>query len=595
MFNLRRNGFSPRKSARIFAGAGRSYWFQAFPAARAAQRRLLSRAEAIPDPLLREDALTSHRQKRSNSEGLAAMAVLAPSSRRADLARSLVSYQLMLDYLDGVSERPCDDPIANGLCLHRAFEVALDPEAEHDDFYAHAAAREDGGYLAALIESCRAPLTGLPSYPAVRKPLLRQARLCRESQALNHARHFVAMDEQVNEWAVRTAAGCDLSIELEWWELLAAAAASSLGIGALLALAARPGAGELDAHRVEAAYFPWASGLNALLDSLVDLDEDPEEASHLRRYGSLDQAAERLGAIASSARERVSTLPDGEVHEAILAAMGTIYLVRPEAWRPGRDEVAERVLAALGPFAGPSLAVHLLRRCGRGGPALVAARRRARRRSEVHTVRVPMSESSQDEERRLREALLDLCAERGYANLELSALLDRAGIDRAAFERHYASLDACFGAVLGQVYEEFFTSAQKAVAGERGWRDRMRATAYAILRFLRRDERVAHLAAVDAQDGGEEAQQLFLETFNRLVDLIDEGSAEATGPDSPSRATALGVGGVVFARIQEAVAEGELGLGEEEIPELMYGAVFPYLGAEAAAEELRIPPPELAD
>ena len=106
-----------------------------------------------------------------------------------------------------------------------------------------------------------------------------------------------------------------------------------------------------------------------------------------------------------------------------------------------------------------------------------------------------------------------------------------------------------------------------------------------------RDERVARLAAVEVQYAGKRAQELFLETFNRLVNLLDEGSSEADGPDSPGLATAIGVGGVVFARIQEAVAKGELGLGEEEIPELMYAAVFPYLGAEAAAEELRIPPP----
>ena len=206
-----------------------------------------------------------------------------------------------------------------------------------------------------------------------------------------------------------------------------------------------------------------------------------------------------------------------------------------------------------------------------------------------------MNDASAEEARRLREALLDLCSERGYARLELPALLERAGLDGAAFHRHYADLDACFAAVLGEIYDEFFASAQEAVAGERGWRDRMRATAYALLRFLRRDERVARLAAVEAQNVPA-AQGPFLDTFNRLVDLIDEGSAEASGPDSPGRATALGVGGVVFARIQEAVAEGELGLGEEEIPELMYAAVFPYLGVEAAAEELRIPPPAgLAD
>ncbi|HET9185827.1 MAG TPA: TetR/AcrR family transcriptional regulator [Solirubrobacterales bacterium] len=202
-----------------------------------------------------------------------------------------------------------------------------------------------------------------------------------------------------------------------------------------------------------------------------------------------------------------------------------------------------------------------------------------------------MTETSAEEMRRLREALLDLCAERGYRQLGLDELLARAELDRASFQRRYPDLDALFAAVLREVYDEFFASAQAALAGQRGWRDRMRATAYALLRFLRRDERVARFAAVEAQEAGAAGQQPFLDTFNRLVDLIDEGSAEAGGPDSPTRATALGVGGVVFARIQEAVAEDELGLGEEEIPQLMYGAVLPYLGAAAAEQERHIPPP----
>ncbi len=109
--------------------AARRYWLAGLPRRPRRPAPLLARAEAIPDPLLRADALASHHDKGSNSEGLAALAVLAPANRRAEVARSLVAYQLMLDYLDGVSERPSDDPLANGLRLHRAFEVALDPDA----------------------------------------------------------------------------------------------------------------------------------------------------------------------------------------------------------------------------------------------------------------------------------------------------------------------------------------------------------------------------------------------------------------------------------------------------------------------------------
>ncbi len=376
MLVSRRSRNLPGGSVRLFATAARRYWLRVFPAARSTQRQLLTRAEAIPDPKLRADALASHREKGSNSEGLAALAVLAPPGLQAPVARSLVAYQLMLDYLDGVSERPSDDPLANGMSLHRAFEVALDPAAPLPDFYEHAREREDGGYLRLLVETCRAPLSELPSYRAVRAGLLRQGRLCRESQALNHALRFAPVDERVDEWAARTAAEAELEPGFEWWELIAAAAASSLCVGALLALAATPAVGEADARQVEGAYFPWASGLNALLDSLIDLDEDPVEASHLRRYESHERAAERLEAFARGARERVGALPEGRLHEAILAAMGALYLIHESAWRPGREPISLAVYGALGPLARPSLMVHLLRRRGRGGRALLAAGRR---------------------------------------------------------------------------------------------------------------------------------------------------------------------------------------------------------------------------
>jgi tetraprenyl-beta-curcumene synthase len=362
-------------SARIFAIAARRYWLGVFPAARSTQRRLRGRAEEIPDPLLRADALASHRDKGSNSEGLAALAVLAPASRRADLARSLVAYQLVLDYLDGVSERPSGDPMANGRSLHQAFEVALDPDAPHADYYAHAPASDDGGYLRELVETCRAPLRELPSYRAARGALLHQAQLGAESQTLNHARSLAPVGEEVDRWAAEIAADTGLDTDFHWWELIAAAAASSLCVGALLSLAANPGATESDACCVEAAYFPWASGLNALLDSLVDLDEDPEDASHVRRYASPDHAAERLATIAAGARQRVSALPEGRLHEAILVAMGAHYLIHPEAWEPGRAPISLAVYGALGPLAKPSLAVHLARRRGRGARALLQGRR----------------------------------------------------------------------------------------------------------------------------------------------------------------------------------------------------------------------------
>jgi hypothetical protein len=372
-------------SARLFLSAAAAYWLGVFPGVRRNQKRLRALAGAIPNPQLRADALAAHHDKGSNSEGLAAMAVLAPRAHRAQLAESLVAYQLMLDYLDGVSERPGRDPLANGLSLHQAFEAALDPAAEHPDYYAFAVSRDDSGYLRELVESTRRPLAELPSYRTIKGSLLRQARLGRESQALNHAIRFASVQGRIEEWAAITAADANLAPGFEWWELIAAAAASSLCVGALLALAATPDASEAEARAVEAAYFPWASGLNALLDSLVDLDEDPEDASHLRRYRSREHAAERLTAIAVEARRRVSRLPNGQLHEALLAAMGALYLVREEAWSPASEPIALAVYGSLGSFAQPSLAIHVMRRRGRGARTLLAPRKRSRAQRRIGT------------------------------------------------------------------------------------------------------------------------------------------------------------------------------------------------------------------
>lgn len=79
--------------------------------------------------------------------------------------------------------------------------------------------------------------------------------------------------------------------------------------------------------------------------------------------------------------------------------------------------------------------------------------------------------------------------------------------------------------------------------------------------------------------------------MQRLFDLIDEGRSERADPDSLSRATAVAIGGGILARIYAAVEGGTLELGEETVPQLMYAAVLPYLGPEAAQRELDIRPP----
>jgi AcrR family transcriptional regulator len=200
--------------------------------------------------------------------------------------------------------------------------------------------------------------------------------------------------------------------------------------------------------------------------------------------------------------------------------------------------------------------------------------------------------SDQRQRPRLHQAMIDLCFEVGFAQITVTDLCRRAGIERAEFERRYVDLDECFFEAYEMEVRRFTRLMAAARACPGSWRDRLRATAYALLSFLRDDERVTNFVAVEVRAASERAQLLFGQGIEPLFDLIDEGRDEPGASPSLTRATAEQVGGGIFHQIYGAVGQGQsLAPGSRIIPEMMYAAVLPYLGPEVAVEELRIPPP----
>jgi hypothetical protein len=143
--------------------------------------------------------------------------------------------------------------------------------------------------------------------------------------------------------------------------------------------------------------------------------------------------------------------------------------------------------------------------------------------------------------------------------------------------------------------EELLSRVALAYAHEDEWRDRLRAVAYEMLRFLREDRERARMMTVDVLSAGERAQLIRDQGMQGLIELIDQGRQELPNPDLMSRATAEGIGGAIYHRIHVAVAAGRFDALKAMVPELMYNAVLPYLGTEVAMEELSIPPPPIIE
>ncbi len=331
--------------------------------------------------------------KRGNIEGAAAFAAFVPLARRASVTKATSAFQAAYNLLDMLGEQPSPDPVLDGRRLHEALVYAVTPRGatappdsevgSHEtdpsdadpstvgvaralDWYEYHSQRNDGGFLDALIEECRAAFATLPSHLLAAPSAQTAATRIVAFQSLNLSKSQ-GEHTGLEHWArVATPEGTGL----QWWET-AAAAGSSLGVHVLIAAAAKAQLDEAEVDALARAYFPWIGGLHSLLDNLIDKHED-EAAGHrsLVEYYGPEQAAQRMRWIAEQALQKAGKLPHSRRHIVILAAMIGNYLATPEAHSTELKPIGDSVLATVSVLRRPTMLVFELRRL----PTLIRAR-----------------------------------------------------------------------------------------------------------------------------------------------------------------------------------------------------------------------------
>jgi tetraprenyl-beta-curcumene synthase len=320
-----------------------AYERQILPFVRSELERWNGCAATIPDPVLREAALSALRDKGRNAEATAVFAILAPRERRGGALRAMTALQIAIDYLDSLGEAPVDDPLADGLDLHRAIDDAVSPDTPTGDWYRRHPQREDGGYLAALVAACREEMAGLPATGVAMPVLRRAAGRCGEGQSHTHAAARTGV-AGLEAWASEQPAAPGYL----WWEI-AAGASSSVAVHALIAAAADRRTTVGQSELIDALYFPSIGALTVLLDDLVDRDDDLETGQHnyLDYYTGEQQAADRIGLLAERARAATKHVRGGRRHRAILAGVAAFFLSGPANGSGYARPIRERLLQSL--------------------------------------------------------------------------------------------------------------------------------------------------------------------------------------------------------------------------------------------------------
>jgi tetraprenyl-beta-curcumene synthase len=368
-------GAPPRQAPAALGALARAnlrFWPTVAPLVARELRRWEHQAAQIADPELRVLALAKLADERFNAEVAATLATLAPAPRRARTTQAIVALELLFDYLDGRSELPCADPLADGRALFTAFTAAVDcePQAWARSLGQAGSQVPDAAYLWALSEQAQDGLYSLPSADQVEDVAHAAAARCAEAQIRLHAACTLG-DDQLERWARESCVGSGLG----WREYIGGCASSVLCLHALIAASADQGTSAADARAIDAAYLAIA-GVITMLDSLVDqrADEARGERGFERLFQSEQELARRLLELAREAHARALAAPNGAHHAMTLAGVIAYYTTHPGAREGHARELSLRLRRELAPTIWPTLAVMLGWRAAKRARGLVRGR-----------------------------------------------------------------------------------------------------------------------------------------------------------------------------------------------------------------------------
>ncbi|RKP54289.1 tetraprenyl-beta-curcumene synthase family protein [Cohnella endophytica] len=302
------------------------------PEVRAELARWKIRANEIPDPELRKQALDSMNTKQFHCEGGGVYAA-ANLEQRHVLIPLIVALQTISDYLDNLCDRSTSLDPNDFRLLHQSMLDAVTPEAQTVNYYELRDEQEDGGYLAALVAQCRSSIAALPSYRHVQKHVIELVQLYADLQVYKHIAHSQRERELLDWWDRHSSRYPQLR-----WNEFAAATGSTLGMFMLFLAASDRELGANQADEIRDHYFPSICGLHILLDYLIDQAEDRigGDLNFCSYYEDQSALNDRMGQMVRAARESADKLPFGHFHRMIVEGLVALYLSDPKV-RDQRD------------------------------------------------------------------------------------------------------------------------------------------------------------------------------------------------------------------------------------------------------------------
>jgi AcrR family transcriptional regulator len=191
---------------------------------------------------------------------------------------------------------------------------------------------------------------------------------------------------------------------------------------------------------------------------------------------------------------------------------------------------------------------------------------------------------------RLIVAMLNAAADLGYLETNVQDVIDRAGVSRPTFYEHFSNKEDCFLAAFDTSAERLRKKVDSAARrGGDVWRDRVRFSLEALLRFASREPDTARTMVVEARAASATAVRRRVELMDDFARCLESQAHELLpGTRSHTPLTASGIVGGVESLLYSRLCKQEFAQLEALLPSLMYFVVLPYEGHEAASEAFAV-------
>jgi AcrR family transcriptional regulator len=187
---------------------------------------------------------------------------------------------------------------------------------------------------------------------------------------------------------------------------------------------------------------------------------------------------------------------------------------------------------------------------------------------------------------RLTAAMIAAVGEHGYAATTIGDVTGRAEVSRATFYEQFEDKEACFVSAYDELVGQVVGNFAGAYREGGTWPDRVRDGIDALLRQLAENPNAARVGIVEVIDAGPRAHERFREASDAFLPFIEEGRTMApAGSELPPNLSRAVVGGIATLIVEEIYANGTEGL-PRLLPELLYVALVPFVGDEAARAEM---------